>query len=290
MLWGRLSAKNSKNMSLVKSALLPHSPLLIPEIGRANYDFLGQTLAAYRKIQEELADLEPETIIIITPHGLSGNDFNLNAAPEMEINLQDFGFIPPKTIFSGDLLLADQIKNQLRGRFPVHLSSELVLDYGSAIPAYLLQSAGRNFKLVTITPPEGANIEACYQFGQALKDILNASPKKIAVIASGDLSHRLKKKSPGGYSPKGAKFDNKLIEYLNDLETAATNILKMDHKLITEAGECGLKPIMILLGIIAGAGLEAKTLAYQTDFGVGYLSLEFKESNKINSYEQLSGE
>lgn len=277
-------------MSLIKSAILPHSPLLIPEIGRANYDFLGQTLAAYRKIQEELADLEPETVIIITPHGLLGTDFNLNSAPEMEINLQDFGFIPPKTIFSGDLLLADQIKNQLRSSFPIHLSSEPVLDYGSAIPAYLLQSAGRNFKLVTITPPEGADLETCHQFGQALKDIIKAASKKIAAIASSDLSHRLKKKSPGGYSPKGAKFDNKLIEYLNDPDMAAANILKMDHKLITEAGECGLKPIMILLGIIAGAGLEAKTLAYQTDFGIGYLSLEFKETNNINSYEQLSGE
>lgn len=270
-------------MPLIKSAILPHSPLLIPEIGRANYDFLGQTIIAYQKIQEQLANLQPETIIIITPHGLSGNDFNINTAPEMEINLQDFGFIPPKTIFPGDLLLADQIKNQLRGEFPAHLSSEMFLDYGSAIPAYLLRPNGKNFKIITITPPEGAELEACYLFGQKLKEIINSSPKKIAVISSSDLSHRLKKKSPGGYSPKGTKFDNKLIEYLNDPETAAENILKIDRKLIAEAGECGLRPIIILLGIISGENLEAKTMAYQTDFGVGYLSLEFKEEKNINT-------
>ena len=102
------------------------------------------------------------------------------------------------------------------------------------------------------------------------------SDKKIAVISSSDLSHRLKKKSPGGYSPKGAKFDNKLIEYLADPKTAAANILKMDSKLIEAAGECGLKPIVVLLGILDGLENEAKILAYQTDFGVGYLSLNFK--------------
>ena len=278
-------------MPLIKSAILPHSPLLIPEIGRANYEFLNKTLVAYQKIREQLTEISPETIIIISPHGLSGNDFNINVAPEMEINLQDFRFIPPKTIFSGDLLLADQIKNQLRSEFPTHLSSETVIDYGSAIPAYLLRNSGNNFKLLTITPPEGAELETCYRLGQKLKEIIDLSSKKITVIASSDLSHRLKKKSPGGYSPKGAKFDNKLIEYLNDPENAAENILKMDRKLISEAGECGLKPIVMLLGIITGRNLEAKTLAYQTDFGVGYLSLEFKETEKIDTdYDEPRGE
>lgn len=278
-------------MPLIKSAILPHSPLLIPEIGRANYEFLGQTLTAYQKIQEQLAELEPETVIIITPHGLSGNDFNLNAAPEMEINLQDFGFIPPKTTFQGDPLLADQIRNQLRSEFPIHLGSEPTLDYGSAIPVYLLRTTGKSFKLLTITPPEGMDLETGYRFGQKLKEIIDPLAKKIAIISSSDLSHRLKKKSPGGYSPKGAKFDNKLIEYLNDPETAVANIFKMDHKLIAEAGECGLRPIMILLGIIDGTGLEAKTLAYQTDFGIGYLSLEFRKEEKIDTeYDKPRGE
>jgi aromatic ring-opening dioxygenase LigB subunit len=264
-------------MPLVKAAILPHSPLLIPEIGRANHEFLSQTVAAYQKIQEQLIELNPETVLILTPHGPAGDhDFNLNIAPELEINFQDFGFIPPKTVLSGDLLLADQIKNHLRGKFSVQLSSEALLDYGSAIPAHLLKSNELKFKLLTITPPEETNLKECYDFGRELKTVIESSDKKIAVISSGDLSHRLKKKSPGGYSPKGTKFDNKLIEYLNNPQTAAENILKMDTKLIIDAGECGLKPIMILLGLLDKISLEAKTLAYQTDFGVGYLSLDFK--------------
>lgn len=264
-------------MSLIKAAILPHSPLLIPDIGRSNHSFLDKTTLAYEQIKEQLKQAAVETLIVISPHGLSDEEaFTLNIAPELTISFQDFGYIPPKTIINGDVILADQIINQLRSKFKIQLSSESALDYGTAVPIYLLKSLDYNFRVITITPAKNLKLEDYYNFGRALQNIIKASPKKIAVVSSSDLSHRLKKKSPGGYSPKGAKFDNKLIEYLNNPKTAAANILKMDEKLIGEAGECGLKSIIILLGVMAGLPTEAKILAYQTDFGVGYLSLEFK--------------
>ncbi|MFA5886648.1 MAG: AmmeMemoRadiSam system protein B [Patescibacteria group bacterium] len=264
-------------MPLLISALLPHSPLLIPEIGRANYDFLAKTVAAYQEIETELKTQEINTLIIISPHGLKQETaFTLNVAPEMSINLQDFGFIPPKTIFNGDALLADQIQKTLRPDFSLQLISEEILDYGSAIPLYLFKSLLNKIKIITIYPASDLNDETQFKFGQALKIVLENSDKKIALIASGDLSHRLKKKSPGGYSPKGAKFDNKLIEFLSVAETAAENILTMDTKLIKDAGECGLHPLLILLGAITSRTRQSQLLAYQTDFGIGYLSFNFK--------------
>jgi len=264
-------------MALIKTIVLPHSPLLIPEIGRANYSFLDKTAAAYRQIGESLKELEVDTLLIISPHGLTQDDtFTLNVAPEMSINLQDFGFIPPKTILSGDSFLADQIKTALKGDISLQLISESTLDYGSAIPAYILKSLAGDFKIIVITPANELSLDAHYNLGKRLQEIIRASDKKIAVLASSDLSHRLKRKSPGGYSPKGAKFDNKLIEYLSDPKTAAINILKMDGKLIKDAGECGLKPITILLGILEGTPSKARIFSYQTDFGIGYLSLEFE--------------
>jgi len=264
-------------MALIKTFVLPHSPLLIPEIGRANFIFLEKTANAYKQIGESLKELELDTLIIISPHGLTqDNAFTLNVAPEMTINLQDFGFIPPKTALSGDSLLADQIKNAVRADFPLQLISEEVLDYGSAIPAYLFKNISGDFKIIVITPAENLSLEDHFNLGKCLQEVIKESDKKIAVLASSDLSHRLKRKSPGGYSPKGAKFDNKLIEYLSDSKTAADNILKMDAKLIKDAGECGLKPITILLGVLEGIPSKTRIFSYQTDFGVGYLSLEFE--------------
>lgn len=264
-------------MALSTVALLPHSPLLIPEIGRANYRFLAKTVAAYEEISRALKANPAETIIIISPHSSPDADaFVLNVAPEMNINLQDFGFIPPKIILSGDALLADQIKTALRPEFSLQLASENLLDNGSAIPLYLLRSACPEAKIIVISSANNLSREDHWRFGEKLRTVLTANEKKIALIASGDMSHRLKKKSPGGYSPKGAKFDNKLIEYLSDPTTAAANILKMDAKLIKDAGECGLRPLLILLGAVNGSKWQPEVLSYQTDFGIGYLAMNFK--------------
>ena len=98
---------------------------------------------------------------------------------------------------------------------------------------------------------------------------------KIAVIASGDLSHCLKEEGPYGFQPDGPKFDKDLIEALKkkDIE----KILKLDD-LYPEAGECGLRSFCFLLGILEASGInwQPEILSYEGPFGVGYLVVNFK--------------
>lgn len=263
-------------MSLIKTILLPHSPLLIPEIGKANHDLLQKTSASYQRVAEDLKQAKIETIIIISPHGKKLSDgFNINVSPEMKIDLKEFGFMPPHASVSGDMIVADKIKSGLQKDWNVHIISEDYMDHGAAIPAYILKQILPEFKLIVITPAEELSLDKQMEFGEKLGQIIKSEEKRIALIASGDLSHRLKKKSPGGYSPKGAKFDNKIIEYLNEASSAKENILKMDSQFIAAAGECGLNPIAILLGALDGIQWQPDVLSYQNDFGVGYLSMDF---------------
>jgi len=98
---------------------------------------------------------------------------------------------------------------------------------------------------------------------------------KIAIIASGDLSHCLKEDGPYGFNPDGPKFDKKLIESLRkkDIDT----ILKLD-KIYPEAGECGLRSFSFLLGVLEAAKInwQPEILSYEGPFGVGYLVANFK--------------
>lgn len=98
--------------------------------------------------------------------------------------------------------------------------------------------------------------------------------KRMAVIASGDLSHCLKEGGPYGFNPDGPKFDNALVECLKkkDIE----NFLKLDD-LYPEAGECGLRSFSFLLGILETAKVnwEPEILSYEGPFGVGYLVTKF---------------
>jgi len=102
------------------------------------------------------------------------------------------------------------------------------------------------------------------------------NPKsKIAVIASGDLSHCLKEDGPYGFHPEGPKFDKELIESLKKKDVE--NILKLDNK-YPEAGECGLRSFCFLLGILEESGInyEPEILSYEDPFGVGYLVANFQ--------------
>ena len=53
-------------------------------------------------------------------------------------------------------------------------------------------------------------------------------------------------------------------------------MVNLDPKLIKDAGECGLKSIVTLMGILDEQEYKPEILAYQNDFGIGYLSMNFK--------------
>jgi len=260
---------------MIKTAFItPHSPILISSIGKANTGLLEKTLEAYEKIATKLSENKIDKLIIISPHGQAHEDgLTLNVAPEFNINFETFGDYATKMNIAGDPVLAQAIKDTLKNEINVRLISETNLDYGSGIPIYLLAEALKDVKIISI-PSGNGSLADHFNFGQKLQTLLQNNDSRIAIIASGDLSHRLKRRSPAGYSPKGAKFDNKVIEYLNSPESAMDNILKMDSKTIADVMECGLKPISLLLGLLHNKKFDPKMLAYQTELGIGYLTMD----------------
>ena len=93
------------------------------------------------------------------------------------------------------------------------------------------------------------------------------------VIASGDLSHKLKEGAPAGYHPKGKVYDQRLLQFLRDGDTI--ELLNIDPDLVEKAGECGLRAIQIMLGSIDGYDHIVQELSYEGPFGVGYAVVRF---------------
>ena len=261
-------------MSIIFSAIVPHPPILIPAIGKENLNQLKATADAYLKLEQELYASQPETIIIISPHGpLQEKAFSLNLSQEFNGDLKDFGDLATKINLPGDIGLAHKIKEKIETTAPLMLMSEARLDHGAAIPLYLLTKHLPKIKIIPLYY-SGLDLTAHYNIGQMIKNELQSSETRIAVLASGDLSHRLTKNSPAGYSPKGKKFDKKLMDNL--LKKQNHEIIKFDHDFVAEAGECGLKSIVILLGILDGIKYKPQLLSYEAPFGVGYLVMNFK--------------
>jgi len=260
-------------MSIVFSAIVPHSPFLVPSIGKENLKLLKSTELSFQKLEENLRSLGAETIVVISPHGaIQPSSFSMNLSPEFTVSFEEFGDLSTKMRLAGDIGLAHKIRERMETRAPLQMTSDERLDYGSGVPLYLLAKNIAGVKIIPIYY-SGLDLEAHFKFGRLLKREFMVNKEKIAIVASGDLSHKLAKNSPAGYSPKAKKFDKKLIENL--LKQKTDDILKIKNDTIAEVSECGLKSILILLGTLDGVKYRPEMLSYEAPFGVGYLVMNF---------------
>ena len=62
-------------MSIIAAYMVPHPPMIIPQIGRGNEKQIQETIDAYRNVAREIATLKPETIIISSPHSVMYSDY-----------------------------------------------------------------------------------------------------------------------------------------------------------------------------------------------------------------------
>lgn len=260
-------------MSIVFAAICPHSPVLISSIGKENTSRLKETLKSFEKLEKSLIESNPETILIISPHGhVQEEAFTMNLCPSFEGNFQEFGDYSVKQNFSGDFPLGYKIREKLETKTNLQLVSDPNLDYGVFVPLYLLTQKIPRIKIIPIYY-SGLTLQESFDFGNLLQEELLRNNERIAIIASGDLSHSLDKNSPAPYSSKAKKFDQKLTEYLK--ENDFDSILRMNEDLIREANECALRSIVILQGILSKIKHDPKMLSYEHPFGVGYLTMNF---------------
>ncbi len=274
--------------------LMPHPPLIIPEVGKGQEILIQRTLDSCNAIGKEIDSAGIDTIIIITPHGTVFSD----AVALMEVdNLTgDFGNFGAKKVtfdIKVNLQLTHEIINESEkaGIAAVALNTEnaraykvpLTLDHGAAVPLYFIKKL-QDYKIVHITYGMLSPIEL-YAFGMAVEKACVKSGAQAAVIASGDLSHRLTKDGPYPYSPHGAEFDARLMELLEQGDL--TGLFSLDKTMVSEAGECGLRSLYILAGTLDGKTAKAEILSYEGPFGVGYGVARFNVSEGQSIYDSI---
>jgi len=144
-------------------------------------------------------------------------------------------------------------------------------DSGFNVPLFYL---AKDFKGEIKTYLIGAE-EPEHYFEEGKKIGREESSVKLALIASGDTSHCLKEDGPYGFNLQGPKFDKDLIETLKKKDFE--KLFKLNN-MYPEAGECGLRPICFILGILEASNVkyQPEVLSYEYPFGVGYLVVDFK--------------
>lgn len=257
------------------ACFVPHSPLLIPEIGKDNLDKLSETNKAYEYLEQELYASQPDVIMLISSHAnkRGGSFFTINQNPNFKVNFKDFGDLVTNLEYENEIGVGYQIKELCENDCEVMMTADEFLDYGSGIPLYKLTQHLKNVRIVSIGYGDLSN-KAHIKFGEIIRKQIDHSGKRVAIIASGDLSHKLHEDSPAGYSSRGQEFDQIIIKNLADKKIE--EIINLDDSLVAEAGECGFRSLLILLGIIKNIDFEPKHLSYQAPFGIGYLAEHFQ--------------
>jgi AmmeMemoRadiSam system protein B len=228
-----------------------------------------------KTLAEELYATHPDTIVILSGHSAQHeNAFSINLHDEYWADLKEFGDMETAKEFAPDLGLIDRIQRTLRKEdIPLTLDSDSTLDHGAGVSLLLLTEELSSPTIVPISY-SGLSPKEHVHFGRALKDVLTNSPKRIAVIASGDLSHCLSEDAPDGYREEGQQFDDLIRSAVEHVGTS--KLLSLDPELVRTASECGYHPLLMLFGIIERMDTSPAILSYESPFGVGYLVAHFQ--------------
>ncbi len=255
-------------MPIVFAAMTPHPPLLLPTIGKEKTAALKKTADALTRLEEELYISKPSVIVIITPHGsLFPDAFAVNGHTDFTSSFAKFGDLTTKKQWTGAPELAAKIAHGAKTvDLQVQVSSQEEIDHGASIPLYFLT---QHLPDVKVLPIGYSNLspDLHLRFGDLIKDVVVQTDKRIAIIASGDLSHQ-----EGKDGSAGILFDEKLRTALEEGEP--DRIIALE-KVAERTNECGFRSLLILLGALGHAKYRFETYAYESPFGVGYLTGNF---------------
>lgn len=286
-------------MGLTGFYLMPHPPIIIPTIGKGEENKISKTIDSLNTIAEDIKEKNPNTIIIITPHGtMFGDAISLAYEDTLKGDLKKFGEYSTAMELEVDKKLTSKIyefaiqenipcvmaTNDLLRQF----NSNVEIDHGVFVPLFFINKKKKDYKIVHITYAPLSDLEL-YKFGMCIDEAARELNMNVVLIASGDLSHRLKKEGPYDYSPYGEVFDKEFLGLLQKGDTLG--VMSIDKKTISGAGECGRRSIIMLLGALDKSEFTGQLLSYEGTFGVGYGVMRFnkirEDETKVDKIEEF---
>lgn len=268
--------KGGISMPVIGGFLFPHPPLIIPEIGRGEEKKISQTAASCRLAARQIAQLAPETIVVISPHSVMYSDyFHISPGKEASGNFARYGAPQVSVRVTYDFQFAQMLSLlAAREKLPAGTEGERdsSLDHGTMIPLTFVNEYYRDYKIVRIGL-SGLPLADHETLGALIETASKLLNRRTVILASGDLSHKLTEDGPYGYAPEGPAYDEELIETLS--LGALDSLREFDEGFLSAAAECGHRSLVILAGAFRNRKLDSRVLSHEGPFGVGYAAASF---------------
>ena len=273
--------------------MVPHPPLIIPEVGKGEEKKIQKTIDAYQKAAEMIGRLQPETIVLLSPHQTMYADyFHISPGSGAKGDFGQFraGQVSMKVTYDTEFVRVLCEAAQEAGIEAGTLGErEKKLDHGTMVPLYFVNQFWTGYHLVRIGL-SGLPLTAHYRLGQCIKETAKTLGRNTVVIASGDLSHRLKEDGPYGYQKEGPAYDERIMDVMG--RGVFGELLEFSEDFCEKAAECGHRSFTIMAGAFDQTGVETEQLSYEGPFGVGYGVCTYrpcgddKTRNFLEQYEE----
>ena len=258
-------------MPITGAIMVPHPPILLPEVGRGEEKKITATDEAYRQAAALVGALEPETIVLLTPHSVMYSDyFHISPGKDARGNMGQFRAPQVQITVDYDPVFVETLCDlTARSDFPAGTMGERnpELDHGTMIPLYYVNKVYTNYRLVRIGL-SGLPLEDHYLLGQMIQKTADILDRRTVIIGSGDLSHKLRREGPYGLSKEGPEYDERIMDVMG--RAAFDELLDFDETFCDKAAECGHRSFCIMAGALDGLKLETQKLSHEGTFGVGY--------------------
>ncbi len=258
-------------MGITAAIMVPHPPLIVPEIGRGEEKKIQKTVDAYHRAAEKVGAYKPDTIVLISPHQVMYADyFHISPGEGAKGDFSQFRAGQVKMEISYDMEFVKELCGLAQTH---HLPAGTMgerdkrLDHGTMVPLYFINQYWKDYRLVRIGL-SGQPLSMHYALGQCIKEAAAGLNRNAVLIGSGDLSHRLKEDGPYGYKKEGPEYDSRIMDVMG--RAAFGELLDFPEDLLDAAGECGHRSFTIMAGALDRTAVTAERLSYEGPFGVGY--------------------
>jgi aromatic ring-opening dioxygenase catalytic subunit (LigB family) len=185
-------------MPIVFAGAASHAPGITAWTEAAPKDQADRILGGYHALAERLKESKPDALVAITVEHWA--NFFLNQMPTFCVGRAEHYEGPveewlriPKARIPGDVNLATKlIAACLEGGFDPSFSDELWFDHATMLPLHFLNPSLAvpvvPLILNALTPPM-PTAKRCFALGELLGKTLQAEPARVALIATGGLSH-----------------------------------------------------------------------------------------------------
>jgi AmmeMemoRadiSam system protein A/AmmeMemoRadiSam system protein B len=260
---------NVSEAGVVCAILMPHAPILVPGVGGERSGAAIASCRAMRTAAQCVMNHHPEAVVLISPHSpRQARAFGFWADDPVQGSFAQFDAPQVAVSLPLDQKLAEAIATEARARdletWAIHHRD---LDHGALVPLWFLAEAGWEGPTVILSLNYPGD-DGLVALGGAIAAAAQTLSRRIAIVASGDMSHRLTAKAPCGFHPQAHRFDETFINLIHAGDYRKLGNLASELREL--AAEDAVDSTLIAAAAVNWQNTGHQVLNYEGPFGVGY--------------------